>query len=245
MVLPPASRRLLIWRSLAHMRFSKSPCDFILIAKQLNCNVQHVTKTMGHVLVAVGVICMSINTNTNYHTITCCSLCFRNLVVNFAELFLQNMCTRTARIILAYQLISQRCLDRNYSWCELFHLKGGWITVLGHPWLLNLKHRLEYENFVITSAVWEETTALNCYCVNVLRSGWEGGYCHLINYVYDERTVFWSANYQGGNRAMNSYGKLQLRSYFLFLQFSQTMEKFSVRNANKDYNSVETDFLFI
>jgi len=44
---------------------------------------------------------------------------------------------------------------------------------------------------------------------------------------------------------MNSYGKLQLRSYFLFLQFSQSMEKLSVRNANKDYNSVVTDFLFI
>ena len=155
------------------------------------------------------------------------------------------MCTHTARIILAYQLISQRHLDRNYSWCELFHLKGSWITVLRHPWLLNLKQRLGYKNFVIISAVWEETTALNFYCMNVLTNGWEGGHCHLINYVYDERTVFWSANYQAGNGAMNSYGKLQLRSHFLFLQFSQSMEKLSVRNSNKDYNSVVTDFLFI
>jgi hypothetical protein len=81
--------------------------------------------------------------------------------------------------------------------------------------------------------------------MNVLTNGWEGGHCHLINYVYDELAVFWSANYQGGNRAINSYGELQWRSYFLLLQFSQSMKKLSVRNANKDYNSVVTDFLFI
>lgn len=85
MVLPPASRRLLIWRSLGHRRFSKSPCDFIVIAKQLNCSVQHVTKTRSLVLVSVVIICMSVNTNTNYHTITCCRFCFINLVVNFAK----------------------------------------------------------------------------------------------------------------------------------------------------------------
>lgn len=127
----------------------------------------------------------------------------------------------------------------------MFHLKGSWITVLRHPWLLNLKQRQEYKNFVITSVVREETTALNCYFMYVLTNGWEGGQCHLINYVYDEHAVFWSANYQGGNRAMNCYGILQWRSYFLFLQFSQSMEKLSVRYANKDYNSVVTDFLFI
>jgi hypothetical protein len=101
MVLPPASRRLLIWRSLAHRRFSESPCAFTVIAEQLNCKVQHVTKTRNRVLVAVGIICMSTNTNTNYHTITCCRFCFRNLVVNFAELFIQNMgahCTNNTAV---------------------------------------------------------------------------------------------------------------------------------------------------
>jgi hypothetical protein len=155
------------------------------------------------------------------------------------------MCTHTAGIILACQLISQRRLGRNCCWCELFRLKGSWITVLRHSWLLNVKRRLEYENFVITSVIWEETTALNCDYMNVLTNGWEGGHCHLVNYAYDERAVFWSANYQDGNRAMNSDGKLQLRSYFFFLQFSQSVDKLSVRNANKDYDSVVTDFLFI
>jgi hypothetical protein len=143
-ILPPASRRLLIWRSLAHRRFSESSCDFIVIAEQLNCKVQHVTRTSSHVLVAVGISCMSINTNTNRHTVTCCRFCFRNFVVNFAKLFIQNM-VHTARIIQPYQLFTQRRLDRNCCWCELFHLRGGsWITVLRHPWLLNVKQRLEY-----------------------------------------------------------------------------------------------------
>lgn len=142
MILPPASRRLLICRSLAHSKFSESPFDFTVIAKQLNCNMQHVTKTMSHELVAARIICMSINTNTNSHTITCYIFCFLEI---YLLIFQNNFFFHTARIIQPYQLFSQRRLHRNCSWCEMCHLRGGWITVLRHPWLLNLKQRLEYE----------------------------------------------------------------------------------------------------
>lgn len=153
MVLPPVSRRLLVWRSLAHRKSSESPRDFVVTAKQLNCNVQHVTKTRDHGLVAVVIICMSRNTNTNYHTSKCFRF-FHKFSSWFCKIAWQNMCTHTARILQPYQLISQSCLGRNCTWCELFHLRDSWRTVVRHPWLLNLKRRLEYGNVVITSAVW-------------------------------------------------------------------------------------------